>query len=173
MKHALEVLNDLVKDQVVIDYAIGGAMGATFYLEPVLTMDLDVFVLFKDGESNLLPLQPIYTNLAARGYLPDDHERECVNIEGTPVQFLPAYNKLLQEALMCAKRVDYLGTPTKVLSAEHLVAISVQTGRAKDQLRVLAFLESGSLDMDNLRDILVRYELCERWDLWTTSKGNV
>ena len=170
MKHALEVLNDLVKAQVIIDYAIGGAMGATFYLEPVLTMDLDVFVLFNDEDNNLLPLQPIYKALAARGYTPDEHERECINIEGTPVQFLPAYNALLQEALAYAKGVDYAGTPTKVLSAEHLAAISVQTGRAKDQLRVIAFIESGILDMDKVQDILVRYNLNERWRSWTPSK---
>ena len=30
-------------------------------------------------------------------------ERECVNIEGTPVQFLPAYDDLLQEALAFAR----------------------------------------------------------------------
>jgi hypothetical protein len=170
MKQALTVLNDLVKAQVIIDYAIGGAMGATFYLEPVLTMDLDVFVLFNDEESNLLPLQPIYKALASRGYRPDEHEKECINIEGTPVQFLPAYNALLQEALTDAKAVDYVGTPTKVLSAEHLVAISVQTGRAKDQLRVMAFNESGILDMGKVQEILARYQLTERWQLWTRSK---
>jgi hypothetical protein len=170
MKHALEVLNDLVRTNVIVDYAIGGAMGATFYLEPVLTMDLDVFVLFNDDDSNLLPLQPIYKALAARGYSPDEHERECINIEGTPVQFLPAYNALLQEALLQAKAVDYAGTPTKVLSAEYLAVISVQTGRAKDQLRLLAFLESGTLDLDKIQEILIRYHLVERWSLWTASK---
>jgi len=173
MKHALEVLNDLVRTNVIMDYAIGGAMGATFYLEPVLTMDLDVFVLFNDDGNNLLPLQPIYKAVADRGYTPDEHERECINIEGTPVQFLPAYNALLQEALLQAKAVDYVGTPTKVLSAEHLVAIAVQTGRAKDKLRVLAFLEADVLDMNQVKEILVRYQLVERWSLWTASKSDL
>ena len=53
MKEALKVLQELVADGVIEDYAIGGAMGATFYLEPVVTMDLDVFVLFKDNTSLL------------------------------------------------------------------------------------------------------------------------
>ena len=51
MKEALKAIAELVKDGVIMDYAIGGAMGATFYLEPVVTMDLDVFVLFKDSSS--------------------------------------------------------------------------------------------------------------------------
>ena len=43
MKTALRVLNDLVAEKVIKDYAIGGAMGAMFYMEAVTTMDLDVF----------------------------------------------------------------------------------------------------------------------------------
>ena len=62
MKTALRVLNDLVAEKVIKDYAIGGAMGAMFYMEAVTTMDLDVFVVFND-DLNLLPLQPIYDAL--------------------------------------------------------------------------------------------------------------
>lgn len=35
-------------------YAIGGAVGATFYLEPIATLDVDVFVSFKPQPSQLL-----------------------------------------------------------------------------------------------------------------------
>ena len=35
MKTALRVLNDLVAEKVIKDYAIGGAMGAMFYMEAV------------------------------------------------------------------------------------------------------------------------------------------
>ena len=34
MKEAIKILNEMVADGVINDYAIGGAMGATFYLEP-------------------------------------------------------------------------------------------------------------------------------------------
>ena len=44
MKHTLEVLNRLVSEHIVDDYAIGGAMGAMFYTEAVTTTDLDIFV---------------------------------------------------------------------------------------------------------------------------------
>ena len=37
MKEALKVLTELVAEGVIENYAIGGAMGATFYLEPVVT----------------------------------------------------------------------------------------------------------------------------------------
>ena len=166
MKKTLQVLNLLIEDGVISDYAIGGAMGATFYLEPVMTMDLDIFIISLD-KFDLLPLQPIYSALRAKGYLPDEHEKECINIEGTPVQFLPAYNALLEEACNSAQITDYEGTRTKVISAEHLVAISLQTGRAKDQLMVLAFRDAEILNEKKLDDILSRYGLKEKWQQWT------
>ena len=158
MKQALKVLNELVAEGIINDYAIGGAMGATFYLEPVMTMDLDVFVLFKDDES-LLPLQPIYDSLKKRGYLPDTRMPECIDIDGTPVQFLPVYNPLLVEALAHANSFDYDGVPAKVLPAEYLAAISQQTGRPKDKLRVQAFLDSDKCDRAALKEICVRHHL--------------
>ncbi len=44
MKLALQVINDLERAGLLRRHAIGGAMGATFYLEPVSTFDLDIFV---------------------------------------------------------------------------------------------------------------------------------
>jgi hypothetical protein len=111
MEKTLQVLNNLVLDGVLSRYAIGGAMGATFYAEPVLTFDLDIFVILPQTVSGLLTLEPLYEALRARGYT---EEGECVNIEGIPVQFLPAYNDLLVEALTEAREVFYEQTPTRV-----------------------------------------------------------
>ena len=158
MKEALNVLAELVAGGVIEDYAIGGAMGATFYLEPVVTMDLDVFVLFKDNTS-LLPLQPIYDALKKRGYRPDERMPECIDIGGTPVQFLPVYNQLLEDALSHAVSFDYDGVPARVLPAEYLAAISVQTGRAKDKLRVQSFLASERFDRKRFAEICAEHGL--------------
>lgn len=43
MEATLRVLNELEQTEVMSRYAIGGAMAATFYVEPLLTFDLDVF----------------------------------------------------------------------------------------------------------------------------------
>ena len=133
-------------------------MGATFYLEPVVTMDLDVFVLFKDNAS-LVPLQPIYEALKKRGYGPDEQMPECINIDGTPVQFLPVYNKLLEEALSNAVSFDYDGVPARVLPAEYLAAISVQTGRPKDKLRVQSFFDWDGFDKRRFAEICAAHGL--------------
>jgi hypothetical protein len=163
MEETLKVLNLLEREGVLSRYAIGGAMGATFYTEPVLTFDLDIFLLLPVTPSGLLTLSPLYQDLRARGYI---EEAECVNIEGVPVQFLPAYNALLREALEQAREVIYGQTSTRVLRAEHLAAISVTTGRDKDRDRFRLLVEQAEMDQEYLRDILVRHDLEDRWKQW-------
>ncbi len=154
----------MVTQGVLGGYAIGGAMGATFYIEPVLTFDLDVFVVLPQSSSGLLTLSPLYDHLKAQGCTEDG---ECILIEGIPVQFLPAYNALVEEALSEAADTDYEGVPTRVLTAEHLLAICVQTGRPKDRQRVEMFLEHAELDRPKLDGILQRYKLAQTFDSWT------
>ncbi len=165
MKQTLQVLNELVRAGVLSRYAIGGAMGATFYVEPVLTFDLDVFVVLPQTRGGLPTLEPLYEALRARGYRVED---ECVNIEGVPVQFLPGYNALLEEALAEAQETRYEDTPTRVLRAEHLLAIALQTGRDKDRERVRLLREQARLDHKYLNGVLARHKLEDRWSQWNT-----
>ena len=51
MEKTLQVLNALERGGVLRRYAIGGAMAATFYAEPVLTFDLDIFVLLPQAQA--------------------------------------------------------------------------------------------------------------------------
>jgi len=164
VKATIEVLNELEKVGVFSRYAIGGAMGAIFYTEPFLTFDVDVFVaLPKDSGSHLLTLAPIYDALRARGYI---EAQECVVIRGVPVQFLPAYNALIEEALKEARDTTYENLPTRVLRSEYLVAIALQTGRNKDRERVRILREQAKLDMSLLADILKWHQLEEKWKQW-------
>lgn len=163
MEQTVQVLNALERDGVVRRYAIGGAMAATFYVEPVLTFDLDVFVLLPKTPGGLLTLAPLYAALRDRGYV---EEADCVMIEGVPVQFLPAYNTLVEEALAEAKEMSYETTPTRVLRAEHLVAIAVQTGRDKDRERVRLMLDQTPLDRTYLAGILARHGLDAKGKQW-------
>jgi hypothetical protein len=164
MKRTLEVLNELERQGVFTRYALGGAMAATFYVEPLLTFDLDVFLRLNSDDAGLLSLTPIYANLRERGYA---EEGECVLIEGVPVQFLPAYNSLVEEALDRARDVDYEGTSTRVLRPEHLVAICLQTGRDKDRERVRILRQQGELDLTYLAELLHRRDLEAKWKQWT------
>lgn len=44
MKRTLEMINRMQADAIISNYAIGGAVGATFYLEPAATLDVDIFL---------------------------------------------------------------------------------------------------------------------------------
>ncbi|HYC88298.1 MAG TPA: hypothetical protein VEO54_03735 [Thermoanaerobaculia bacterium] len=44
IRDVLIAINQMEADRVIDRYAIGEAVAATFYLEPVATLDVDVFV---------------------------------------------------------------------------------------------------------------------------------
>ena len=156
MKATLAVLNDLVAHGSLGRYAIGGAMGAMFYVEPVATYDLDIFVVLPTTSVGLVTLTPLYDALRQRGYEP---QAEHVVIEGVPVQFLPAYNDLIEEALDQARDVEVDGVPTRVLRIEHLICVAVQTNRPKDRERVRLLTQEAEVAPDLLADICARHGL--------------
>ena len=49
IKNTIAALNQMQADGVIQRYAIGGAVGATFYLEPVATLDVDVLIVPRHG----------------------------------------------------------------------------------------------------------------------------
>lgn len=159
MKETLAIIEKLHADGVIGPYAIGGAVGATFYLEPVATLDVDVFLLFEPAPL-ILTLTPIYEACAQLGYRA---EGEAIQIEGWPVQFLPAEQPLVVEAVREAALRESDGLRTRVMTAEHLMAIALQTGRAKDHARLVMFVEAGVADRERLRQILQRHALLEHW----------
>lgn len=156
------MLNQMERDGVIKRYAIGGAVGATFYLEPVSTLDVDVFIAFKpQQESIIVSPAPIFDYLKGFGC---KMEGEHIVISGWPVQFLSASGPLLEDALNNALEVDVEGVPARVLTAEYLAAVALQTGRAKDKARLLQFVESSALDKARFEAIISRHQLTDAWE---------
>lgn len=149
----------MVENGVIEQYAIGGAVAAIFYVEPINTSDLDVFFSTKDPGSDLGVLAPKY--LSDLGY---EAQGETIEIEGWLVQFLPVFNPLVEEALEQAKEIEFERTTTRVMTSEHLVAIKLQTGRLKDQARIQQFLEHKVVDRAGLAAILERHNLTDKWN---------
>lgn len=161
MRETLKVLNRMVRDKVIEAYAIGGAVAAIYYVEPFDTAHLDIFVQFKGESGGLNVLAPIYDYLRGLGY---EARGEFIYVEGFPVQFLPVYNPLTREAVERAQAINYSRVRTRVMRAEHLVAIMLQTGRTKDYLRIAMFLEHGAVNARSLRAVLRRHGLEGRWE---------
>ena len=82
---------------------------------------------------------------------------------GWPVQLLPPTGALVEEALQEAVVRDVECIPARVCTAEHLAAVALQTGRAKDKARLLQFVETSALDAPRFQDILSRHGLLPAW----------
>jgi len=160
MKETLKLINRMVKAGVIEGYAIGGAVAAIYYLEPFDTADLDIFVQVETSGSDLMILAPISEYLIKEGC---EAKGEFVHIEGLPVQFLPVFNSLTEEAVEKAQTIKYARVTTRVMRPEHLVAIMLDTGRPKDYLRISMFLEQGVVNMRLLNAVLRRHGLTKKW----------
>ena len=160
MQRTLAILNELEAAGLVERYAIGGALAAFFYAEAVVTEDLDAFVLLKIS-SGLVTLTPIYDFLKQRGAT---EEREHLWLAGTLVQVIPAYDTLTEEAVREAVEKTVGQVSTRVMRVEHLLAIALKTGRAKDHTRIALLLEEAEVDESRLREILTRHQLQDRWE---------
>lgn len=144
-------LNILKEQRAIEEYAIAGAMAFLFYTEPVRTYDLDVFVFLPPQSSFIFSMEPLYSVLRNRGFTFD---AEHAMIYDTPVQFLPAYNPLVEEAVREAIIHDYDGVPVRVVGPEHLAALALQTGGRHRRMRAEALIEDGALDREKLAVIM-------------------
>ncbi|MBN2092420.1 hypothetical protein JW964_22555 [candidate division KSB1 bacterium] len=161
MEKTISILNQMQTEGLFEKYAIGGGIAALFYIEPITTFDLDVFVILPSTSQLLISLTPIYTWLEKRGFRA---EKEQIIIEGVPVQFIPVYNELIKEAVLNAVEKKYGTTNTRVLLPEYLMAIMLQTSRPKDKERLLKFIETVDIAVDLFNSILIRYGLKEKYE---------
>lgn len=159
MKETFAIINQMVADGAIENYAVAGAIGAMFYVEPFSTEDIDAFVL--TPEDRLVIELPGSEYLKARGYA--EFRKEGIVVEGWPVQFMPVKNALEQEAYLNAQQLDFEGVSVRVALPEHLVAIMLNVRRSKDLARIEMFLEQEEVDIGALEDIVQRHGLYDRW----------
>ena len=160
-------IETMYESGVIGPYAIGGAVGADFYLEAVSTEDVDVFVIFNDAAGALISLRPIYDYAEANDWRV---EGQYIYIGGWPVQFLSPDSLLTEEAIMHAVTHTVDDIETRVFAPEYLMAIALKIGRAKDKARLLQFLETSNskepkarFDEAVLDGILRKHDLTDDW----------
>lgn len=160
----MQVLNELEAQGKLVKWALGGAMGLTYYLEATETDDVDVLVLIPPRAGQLLvDLGPLHEDLRGRGYgFRDEH----VIIENVPVQFIDVTPGSLEaEALERAVETEFHGVRLRVAPLEHLLSIAIRLQRAKDKIRLAkAFTETPEkVNFPMLEDILSRHGLAARY----------
>lgn len=164
MKEVAELLNAMRDAGVISEYALFGAIAQMRYTEPLATLDADVLVAVP-SPLKLDLLKPIYEFCAARGFRP---EGEAVRVGAWPVQFVPVFSPLTEEALEQAETADFEGVPFRVVRADHLAVIALSAGRPKDYARILGLLESGSVSRQEVARLAARHGLANAWTRFET-----
>jgi hypothetical protein len=170
MQAVCDILEQLVGEGVLKEYAIGGATAAGFHGEPLATRDVDVFVyLNAEPDSILISLEPLFKRLNDLGF--NEFEDECLLIHGFPVQFLGAAPGLESEAIESAMVVEWDHHRMRVIRPEHLAAIAMSVGRPKDRARLVYLVELPNFDFETFKDIITRHRLLPQWQQWSTALG--
>jgi hypothetical protein len=150
----LRAANELVSAGLIKDYALGGALAAIYYTEPITTYVADIIFVASD-KTLTAGIPAIYSHLQSKGWR---IEREYLLIGDFPVQFLAA-SGLTEEAVREASPVQYEGVPAKIFRPEYIIAIPASVGRHKDFARIEQMLDQVKIDKALLDDILRRYSL--------------
>lgn len=157
----ISVVNQMMADGIIENYALGGATAVIFYTEPIATEDVDIFVHLNPDGNPLIEFQPIFDYLKDKGY---GMKGEHFYVEGFPVQFLPTGKNLLDEAIDEANEFQLTEkVVVRVITPEHLVAVMLDTGRLKDYLRIGVFLQHDVVNAEVLQSILANHDLTEKW----------
>lgn len=159
MKEVAELLNSLLEEGVITDYAVFGAVAQMRYTEAVATMDADILIAVRDPKAIDL-LKGVYASCAARGYQP---EGEAIRVADWPVQFIPAFSPLTEAAMRDAETAEIEGVRLRVVRADYLAVIALSVGRAKDYARILALVESGAVTHAAIEALAAKEGLGDKW----------
>ena len=160
---AIAVIEQLMGDGLIAKYAIGGAFGALFYLEPTETSDIDIFIHLDPPKGSLLiSLDPVIDRLEALGHT--EWVEDKVMVEGCPLQFVPVAKPIEIEGLDRAVRKPLTDEIKPfVFPPEYLMAIALDLARPKDKVRLEQFHRTDVYDSAALADILKRHNLEGKW----------
>ena len=163
MKKTLEIINELKKEGLIKEYAIGGAIGVMKWVEPFFTRDLDIFVIpiQEISKKEVISFLPMYDYLKGKGY--NEWVGQWIIIEGVSVEFLPAEG-LAKESVENAVEVKFEDVKTKVMTPEYLIALLLRAGRDKDIRKIEMLLSQTDIDMNRLMEILTKYNLTEKFE---------
>jgi hypothetical protein len=158
------VLEDMQNAGIISNYAVGGAVAAILHNEVISTVDLDIFFFFTEPPKGLiLSLEKIYDYARQNNFTFD---ADFINIHGWLVQFVEASNSpLWTEAVERAETMTIDNRAAKVIDREHLAAMWIYAGRRTDIRKIEMFDEAGIMNAEILSDVLLRFDLIDRWKL--------
>jgi hypothetical protein len=154
-----KVMNDLIKNDLIQSWSIGGGSAFSYYTDAISTIDVDIFIVLKT-KSFLINLHPIYE------FLINEYRavpvEEMLNIKGVYIQFLVAGDKLTIEA---TENTNIIENKIPIFKLEYLIAIMLQVGGSKYKPRLRTAKEEQKYNEDILNTILKKYNLFSKWNM--------
>ena len=150
MLGTIKTINELKKLGLIQEYAIGGGYALNYYLESILTYDMDVFIMIDTDED----FRALYGYFREKGH---KIENVYIVIDDLPVQFLPSYiGPLFSEAIANARNIEVEGVNGRVFTPEYLVATLLAAYRPKDRIVIPLLLELA--DVNLVKSIVKRFD---------------
>jgi len=161
-ENIIDLLNDLKKNKLISDYVLGGSVALTYYTQPnIPTNDIDIFITPKNN-STIFNISPIYD------YLKNNYgaieQKEWIEINGIPIQFLSPDIGLHGEAFKNAQKKKSGGKEFKIFSLEYLIAIMLLLSNKKYKARLEQLIDENNFDIKKLEPILKKYNLLHKWN---------
>ena len=146
----IKIINRLKQRRKIKNYAIFGAVGASFYMPAIHTRDIDIIVTAPTD----IEYSKIWREL--RKYADRVLDFGFV-IDGTPVQILPtSIGPLFEDALQKANKITTGGIVIRVVDKEHLILLFLKANRQKDRQKASILLQQA--DMSYLGYLLEMYD---------------
>ena len=109
-----------------------------------------------------MSLDAIYEFAKRKGF---SFDHEFISIYGWLVRFVEAsHSPLWTEAIENADIIKINEADAPVIDKEHLVAMWLYAGRAKDYQKIAMFYEAGFLNETKLSGILEKHDLTAKWN---------
>lgn len=147
---AIQEMNRLKQRRVIKDYAVFGAVAATFYMEPIFTEDIDVIVLVNSDEEYIETFRragEFAQGMEGMHYIFGD-----VPVQLFPTTVKPVYRDALENALN--KRIE--NTKVKVVGPEHLILLYLESFRPRDHFRIQHLRPKANIEL--LDQLLERFD---------------
>ena len=162
----LDIMDDLVDQNYIRDYVIGGGFALLFHSTPVFTEDIDFFCYFTHS-GLILDVSDIYLYLKEKYGIQTSGLH--LKLDNTLIQILPASDNLTKEAMDNYETKSVAGKEIKVFSLEYLMAIMIFIGRPKDKSRLVKLIEEDEYNKEILDGILKKHGLNKKWNKFVST----
>ena len=154
------VMQRMIIEDYIKNYAIGGAVAVAYYSEPLFTEDVDVFCYYSDALAN--NISPIRTRLEELGVVCRGMNYYIKGIK-VQMQSMAEATPLEKKAFETAGLFDIDNVSVRIFQLEYAIAVKVQANRKKDWNHIFIAMDSADVNTDKLMSILREFGLLEAW----------